>query len=239
MYVRLRKTKAERVLRRRQRWGGPGPLSPTARRQAWLNALFVDHQILRWIFHNSRRVDDQAWLSAQPSPDQLRRWKARGVRTVVNLRGPSEFGSYALEREACARLGLDYVEIKTYSSRAPRRDHLLALPGQLDAIQYPALFHCKAGADRAGMMGALYLILRQGRPVAEARRQLSWRWGHWRWAKTGVLDAFFDAYQAAAPEGRPTFLDWVRDGYDPDRLEADFKARGLAAFIVTHILRRE
>ena len=43
----------------------------------------------------------------------------------------------------------------------------------------------------------LYLILMEGRPVEEAMRQLTWRFGHIRAGKTGVLDAFFEAYLEA------------------------------------------
>ncbi len=55
-----------------------------------------------------------------------------------------------------------------------------------------------------------------GGSSADALRQLSWRFGHIKQAKTGVLDAFFLRYQREA-EGRKPFLDWVRDDYDEAR----------------------
>ena len=30
-----------------------------------------------------------------------------------------------------------------------------------ETIEYPAVMHCKSGADRAGIMAALYLILKK------------------------------------------------------------------------------
>jgi protein tyrosine/serine phosphatase len=37
------------------------------------------------------------------------------------------------------------------------------------------LIHRKSGADRAGLMSALYLDLKEGVPMAQAKRQLSLR----------------------------------------------------------------
>ena len=38
--------------------------------------------------------------------------------------------------------------------------------------------HCKSGADRAGLMSALYLILNQNVPVDKAKDQLSFKYLH-------------------------------------------------------------
>jgi hypothetical protein len=67
---------------------------------------------------------------------------------------------------------------------------------------------------------------------------LSWRYGHIRQAKTGILDAFFLLYQREA-EGRKLFLDWVRQDYDEAVLRRDFHANGLASFINDWVLAHE
>ena len=41
-----------------------------------------------------------------------------------------------------------------------------------DEIEYPAMMHCKSGADRAGVMSVLYMHFRQKKPISEALRQL-------------------------------------------------------------------
>ncbi len=59
--------------------------------------------------------------------------------------------------------------------------------------------------------------------MAEAARQLSARYGHFRFAKTGILDAFFARYLT---EGEPQgldFLTWVETVYDPEALKRDFR----------------
>ena len=59
-------------------------------------------------------------------------------------------------------------------------------------------------------------------------------------AKTGVLDAFFDAWddwQRAHPDA--TFRDWVANDYDAAAVRASFKSNFWANQLVDRILRRE
>ena len=55
---------------------------------------------------------------------------------------------------------------------------------------------------------------------------------------SGILDTFFYMYRREA-EGRKSFLDWVREDYQEDRLRAAFKAGALASFINDRLLVRE
>ena len=78
----------------------------------------------------------------------------------------------------------------------------------------------------------------RGGTAAQALRQLSFRYGHFKLARTGILDEFFKLYQRDA-EGRKPFLDWVAGDYDPDALRRDFHANRFASFINDRLLRRE
>ena len=99
------------------------------------------------------------------------------------------------------------------------------------------LLHCKSGADRAGLAAGLCLMF-EGRSAAEALTQLSWRFGHIRQARTGILDAFFLRFAREA-EGRKPFLDWVRADYDEAALRRDYVARGISIFLNDQLLARE
>ena len=76
-------------------------------------------------------------------------------------------------------------------------------------------------------------------PVDEALRQLSLRFGHFRFAKTGILDAFFERYRREGEAKGIPFLDWVERIYDPDALERDFRPSFWSDFVVERIMRRE
>jgi protein tyrosine phosphatase (PTP) superfamily phosphohydrolase (DUF442 family) len=208
--------------------------------RAWIDALFVDHGILRILWRN------RAWVipgvlarSNQPLPWQIAREARDGIRTIINLRGHRPgCGSDVLAREACARAGIVMVDAPFESRGAPHRDRLLRLAALLDGIAYPALIHCKSGADRAGLIAAAILLLRGAAPE-EAQRQLSWRFGHVASGKTGILDRFLARYAEAYAASGIGFLDWVREGYDEDALRREAPSNRLGSFVTDRVLRRE
>lgn len=217
------------------------PVDEATRRAAWVDFLFVDFGILRYFWKNFARVGTrgQAVRMNQPYPGDIDKAAGHGVKTIVTARHDPRHGGNALVAERCAALGLDYVTFPLFSRAAPSREALLAAPAFFRSLRYPALLHCKSGADRAGMLSALYLIVMEGVPVREAKGQLSWRFGHFSASKTGILDAVFSAYLAAQPEEKKPFLDWVREDYDPEALSAAYAPWRPADFIERVLLRRE
>lgn len=217
-----------------------GDLSTRAGRlSAWRDSLLVDHAVFRTVWTNFAEVlPGRLYRSNHPTPRHLAAAARRfHLRTLINLRGPRHCGSDALSREMAARLGLEHVDMAFESRGAPHRDRILRFAGLWTAMRFPALMHCKSGADRAGLASGL-AILFEGGSSAEALQQLSWRFGHWKSARTGILDAFFLRYAEEA-EGRIPFLRWVEHEYDEAQLKQDFVAGGLASFITDRVLRRE
>jgi len=206
---------------------------------AWVDALFVDHAVFRLVHANFAAVaPGRLYRMNHPTPGRLTRLTRRhGLRTLINLRGQTGSGSYALSRERAARLGLDFIDMSLESRGAPQRERILRLHDIYRTMRAPALIHCKSGADRAGLAAALWVMF-EGGTTAEALRQLSLRFGHLRRSRTGVLDAFFLRYAREA-EGRKPFLDWVREDYDEAALRRDFHAHGLASFLNDWVLGHE
>jgi protein tyrosine/serine phosphatase len=211
----------------------------SGRRNAWIDSLFVDHAIFRVVWSNFAPViPGKIYRCNHPTPERLRTMQQRyGIRTLINLRGPTQSGSYALSREAARNLGIDFHEMAFESRGAPHRDRILRFHGLYSTMRAPAVMHCKSGADRAGLAAGL-VILFEGGTAADALKQLSFRFGHIRQARTGILDAFFLRYQREA-ENRIPFLDWVRHDYDEALLRRDFRANGLASFINDWVLAHE
>lgn len=209
------------------------------RLRAWTHMLLADHGVFRVAYLNLFRVTPEFWRAAQPTPTQIDRMARQGLRTIVNLRGGREHGSWPLEREACERNDVKLIEFVVRSRETPSRDTIHEARRFFKELNYPVLVHCKSGADRAGMMSALYLILHENRPVREAMRQLSWRFGHFRFARTGVLDAFFDAYLKEGEAKGIDFLTWVDTIYDPEAVKRNFRPGLLSDIVVDRLIRRE
>jgi protein tyrosine/serine phosphatase len=201
--------------------------------------MWRDHSFLRVWWQNAHWISDEMARSNQPWPFQIRRWKARGIRTIVNLRGGFDTSFHKLERQACADNGIALVNFTVASRAAPTAEQIHGAKALFDRIAYPALMHCKSGADRAGLMSVLYLHLRKGEPVDKALRMLSWRYGHIRQGRTGVLDFFFERYLREGAAKGLSLPQWVDAGYDPIALRAEFKTQWWANVLVDKVLRRE
>lgn len=221
-------------------------LTPRGRFRAWAGLMLGDHGALRKIYSNVHEVaPGKLWRSYQPSPGDLEKWKARGVKTIVNLRGDKPSGYYLLEEEACERLGLNLVTFRVFSRNAPSREMLHGARKLFDDIAYPAVMHCKSGADRVGLMATLYLFLQEGRPLDEAMAQLSFKYGHIKHGKTGVIDYALEQFLAwTKANGKSLssvddFFEWVDGDYDPDAAKAQFHSTGWGDFLTELVLRRE
>ena len=130
-------------------------------------------------------------------------------------------------------------EFVVRSRGAPDRETLLSAKEFFDRIEYPAVLHCKSGADRAGFVAALYLVVYEGKTIDEAQRQLSMRYGHFRFSKTGILDEFFDLYRREGEAKGIPFLTWIETQYDADALERNFRPSFWSSLLVDRIMRRE
>ena len=213
------------------RWG---------RLRTYLHYLWNDHAYLRLGFKNDHWVSPELVRTNQPWPHQLAEWKKRGIKTVINLRGGFDGSFYALEKDACAKLGLTMVDFVITSREVPIKDRVLGARDLFERIEYPALMHCKSGADRAGIMSVFYAHYRLGLPIEQAVEQLSLKYLHIKQGNTGVLDYVFERYLAEGQPAGLTFTQWVEsDAYDPVAMKATFRAGMLGKTLTDQILRRE
>ncbi len=172
---------------------------------------------LAWLLEtNVGWLDEEAGLlrSRQPSARALDRLVAEhGIRTVLSLNGELDAQEWyfpgpdasAAERargprqlslnERIAELGLEHVRIGMSASRAPREEELAeAFRVLLDPARAPVLVHCKGGADRTGVVCALYAMEFQAASREEAdatMRKHMWA----SWDGTEILGAYLDLYQ--------------------------------------------
>lgn len=195
-----------------------------ARRRAWWHFQLLDHAFLRVVWWNLFEIAPNVWRSNQPSPKRLKRYKRMGIRSVINLRGAVQQSPYLFEEEACAKLGLHLHNITLSARKLVPRENIIALIDLMRSVEQPFVLHCKSGADRAGFASAIYLAVIEGRPVAEARNQLHWKYMHLSTTDTGVLDHVFDVYEAEQAETPMPFEDWLKTRYDHEALTASWDA---------------
>ena len=232
----------EPLLRLRQDWAA-NPSRKGARRGAWLDTMLVDHGFVRVFYPNLWQVAKGVERSSHPTGRQVRNAAKRGVKTIINLRGDHPLGPSILSALACEESGVALYFHKMRSRGMPTKAQIFGAKALFETAAYPILFHCKSGADRAGIMSALYVLIMQGGSADEALKQLSWRFGHIRQAKTGMLDFFVESYRDFNAAQPIAFMDWVEQHYDEEAtVKAYYAAKreaSWASLLVDRLLRRE
>lgn len=199
--------------------------TPAKRREARRHMDWVDHGILRRLWWNFHPVAMGVFRSNQPPPERIAKYRDRGIRSVLNLRGDSIHGYYLFEAEACAAHGIGLTNINLSPNELPSLDTLLTLDRHFQELQKPLVIHCKSGADRAGFASALYLLLIEGAPIELAQRQLGLKYLHIRSSSKGILDYCLETYRETNQRSPIPFRDWMMTMYDPAALTAAFQAR--------------
>ena len=111
---------------------------------------------------NFQKVNDHIYRGAQPTDDGFRELAQLGIKTVIDLRQIGEH-SQADEQKLVTSLGMRYVSIPMTGMSTPKDDQVTAVLALLsDTTSGPVFVHCKRGADRTGMVIAVYRISQDG-----------------------------------------------------------------------------
>jgi protein tyrosine/serine phosphatase len=214
--------------------------TPQGRFATYWRHFWHDHAYTRLTSSNAHWLSDELVRANQPWPFQVKAWRERGIRTIVNLRVGID-AHHVLEQEACDRYGVKQVRFVVTALKAPTREQVLGAKQLFDELEYPAMMHCKSGADRAGMMSVLYMHFRKGQPISAALRQLDFfKFGHVRFLPEGVLDYCFEQYLNEVEPLGISYEDWVRSAaYDPVAITKAFRAQSWGALLKDKLLRRE
>lgn len=130
--------------------------------------------------------------AGRPSPEAVAALKARGFRTVIDLRTPTEAG-FSEEKAAVEAQGLRYVNVPITGGAFSGKD-VDAVKAALDQAQDgPVLLHC-ASSNRVGAVWAV-LKAREGMAVEQALEEGK---------RVGLANpALAEAARRVATEGAP------------------------------------
>lgn len=128
---------------------------------------------------NFHRVGDRLYRGGQPKPGGYARLARLGVKTVVNLRDDDEHAR--AEGEEARAEGLRYFNVPLGRLGRPSDAEVERVLRLIDAPQnQPVFVHCRRGADRTGVVVAVYRMTHDGwtaeRALEEANRLGMARW---------------------------------------------------------------
>ena len=115
---------------------------------------------------NFAQIAPGLYRSAQPEATGFATLKTLGIKTVCNLR------AFHSDAKMIAGTGLDYVNISFKIWHPEDEDVVAFLKLVTDPKRQPVLVHCQHGADRTGMMCAIYRMVIQGWTKDQALAEL-------------------------------------------------------------------
>jgi protein tyrosine/serine phosphatase len=142
-----------------------GVAAPVSAAAAARPAQWAERVVLDGV-PNLYRLTPQLYRSEQPTALGMKNLEKLGIRTVINLRAFND----DKDRAKGTSLRLERVKIVTWHIGD---QHVIEVMRKLrDTANGPFLIHCQHGADRTGLMSAMYRVLEQGWTPDDALQEL-------------------------------------------------------------------
>jgi tyrosine-protein phosphatase SIW14 len=116
---------------------------------------------------NLHEVTPTLYRGAQPTAVGMRQLKALGIKTVLNLR------SFNSDKDELGDTGLGYEHIYMKAWHPEKEDIIRFLRITTDKDRTPVFVHCQHGADRTGLMCAIYRVAVCNWTKEEAIREMT------------------------------------------------------------------
>ena len=141
-------------------------------------------------------TEGKAYRSAQLSREKLEFYvKNYHIRSILNLRGNGGNARWYLdELQVSRKYDIRHYDLWLSASREPSPEEVQILMAIFRDAPRPILIHCKGGADRAGLVAAMWKVIVDKEPKLQAEKQLSVMFGHLPVGETAAMDRFFDKW---------------------------------------------
>ena len=150
--------------------------------------------------HNFHTVSEgRIYRSAQMGGEALAGVvREHGIKSIINLRGGGAGDDwYRAETNVSSQLGVRHFDFALSATHEVTDEEMDRILETIRTAPKPALIHCKSGADRTGLVGALYLYSIEGRTARSADGQLNPFYGHLPflfWSGSSAMDRSYWRY---------------------------------------------
>jgi protein tyrosine/serine phosphatase len=138
----------------------PAPPVAATRPAEWAEPIVIEGA------PNLHRISPTLYRSEQPTALGMKNLEKLGIRTVINLRAFND------DEDKVKGTSLRTERVKILTWRIGDK-HVVEVMRMLRKSENgPFLIHCQHGADRTGLMSAMYRILEQGWSADDALKEL-------------------------------------------------------------------
>jgi len=141
----------------------------------------------------------EAYRTAQLSGGKLSQYiEEYHIKSVMNLRGQNPGKEwYENEIRTCTKYGIEHYDLALSSTHEPNTKDMKEMIEIFRTAPRPILIHCQYGADRSGLVSAMWKVIVDNEPKAEAKKQLSFLYGHVPILGRDTMDRFFEKWNPA------------------------------------------
>jgi undecaprenyl-diphosphatase len=157
-----------------------------------LGAIYAGYVWEQGNFHPI--TEGEAYRSAQMDGDELKNCIDKyHIKSILNLRGKYlEEKWYTEEMKVSSEHNVRHYDIDLSAYREPTPEEMQILIGLFKSAPRPILIHCQAGADRSGLVAAMWKVIVDKQSKIEAGKQLSILYGHMPVGPASAMDRFFE-----------------------------------------------
>ena len=127
---------------------------------------------------NFHEVHPFLYRSGQPTEAGLKKLQEMGVKTIIDLRAPSE--QHFDEKAAAGKLGLKYIRLVMTSEPPDRKQVDTFISAVIKAKngknQGSVLVHCAHGSDRTGCLVGIWRVSQEDWSYADAYKEMRKYW---------------------------------------------------------------
>jgi protein tyrosine/serine phosphatase len=138
----------------------------------------------------------EAYRSGQLDNDKLAEYvKKFNIRSILNLRG-MHVGERWYEDEVAlsTKLALPHYDVGLSADHELTDSEVRQLMDIFHKAPRPILIHCQSGADRSGLVAAMWKVVVDKEPKGMAAKQLTLWYGHIPFGDNTAMDRFFEKW---------------------------------------------
>jgi len=170
-----------------------------------LLSISVIYFSYNWMTGNFHTITaGQAYRSRQLDKEKFEYYIQKyNIKSIINLRGDEPGVKwYEDEIDISKKYNIMHYDLELPALKEPEDKDIEKIIQFLKFAPKPILIHCLGGADRSGLIAAVWKIVIESKQKSEASKQLSVLYGHMPFGKARAMDRWLASHKINPDTGK-------------------------------------